>query len=59
MLKDSVRLIVDYLEPTNLLWYGSTQYGVTDYPKAMGIPITVYPSKGRGSLNCGRLGGDL
>ena len=50
-LKTSVKLIVDYLEPTNLLWYGSTQYGVTDYPRSKEIPITVFPGKGRGELS--------
>lgn len=59
VLKDSIKLVVDYLEPTNLLWYGSIQYGVADYPREMGIPITVYPGKGRGLLSCGHIGGDF
>ena len=50
VLVQSVKFIVDFLEPTNLLWYGSTQYGVAEYPFEKGIPITVYPGKGRGNL---------
>ena len=59
VLKESVKFIIDYLEPTNLLWYGSTQYGVADYPIKLGIPITVYPGKGRGSLGHSGFGRDL
>ena len=51
VLIQSVKLIVDFLEPTNLLWYGSTQYGVAEYPLKRGIPLTVYPGKGRGNLS--------
>lgn len=50
MLKKSVRHVVDYLEPASLLWYGSDQYSVADYPRSKGIPTHVYPAKGRGSL---------
>lgn len=58
MLKKSVRHIVDFLEPANLLWYGSDQYGVADYPRSKGIPVHVYPTKGRGSLCRHDGGGD-
>ena len=58
MLKKSVKHIVDFLEPTNLLWYGSDQYGVADYPRSKGIPVHVYPAKGRGSLCHHNGGGD-
>lgn len=47
----SVRHVVDYLEPANLLWYGSDQYGVAEYPRSRGIPVQVYPGKGRGRLS--------
>lgn len=50
VLKQSVKHIVDFLEPTNLLWYGSTQYGVADYPLEKGIPVAVLQGKGRGQL---------
>ena len=50
VLKKSVERIVDFLEPENLLWYGSDQYGVTDYPRSKGIPVHVYPAKGKGML---------
>ena len=51
VLKESVRIIVDYLEPTHIVWYGSTLYGVTDYLDEMGIPYTVFDGKGRGKLS--------
>ncbi len=51
VLKKSVEHIVDYLEPVNLLWYGSDMYGVADYPRSKGIPVHIYPAKGRGNLN--------
>ena len=58
MLKKSVKNIVDYLEPKNLLWYGSDQYGVADYPRNKGIPVHIYPAKGRGNLNRHTDGGE-
>lgn len=51
MLLSSVENICNYLEPSNLLWYGSDQYGVTEYPLSLGIPVKVYPGKGRGQLS--------
>ena len=51
VLMKSVEHIVDFLEPENLLWYGSDQYGVADYPRSKGIPVHVYPAKGRGNLD--------
>lgn len=51
VLKKSIERIVDFLKPENLLWYGSDMFGVADYPRAKGIPVHVYPAKGRGELN--------
>ncbi len=51
VLIKSVEHIVDFLEPRNILWYGSDQYGVADYPRSKGIPVHLYPGKGRGKLN--------
>lgn len=51
VLKRSVRYIVDDLEPTCLVWYGSTQYGVADYALEMGVPVVTFPGKGRGKLS--------
>ena len=51
VLMKSVEHLVDFLEPENLLWYGSDQYGVADYPRSKGIPVHVYPAKGRGNLD--------
>ena len=47
----SVKHVVDYLEPANLIWYGSDLYGVTDYPRSKGIPVKVFRGKGRGHLS--------
>ena len=58
VLKNSVKHICDFLEPENLLWYGSDQYGVTDYPLSRGIPVHMYPAKGRGNLDHHGHGGD-
>ncbi|WP_248923015.1 DUF4417 domain-containing protein [Olsenella intestinalis] len=57
VLVKSVENIVDFLEPKNLLWYGSDQYGVADYPRSKGIPVHMYPAKGRGNLD--HHGGEL
>ena len=51
VLKASVECIVDILEPTNILWYGSNQYGAADYPLSRGVPVSFFPGKGRGQLN--------
>ena len=58
VLKASVECIVDILEPENILWYGSDLYGVADYPRSKGIPVHVYPAKGRGELDHHTEGGD-
>ena len=58
VLVKSVKHIVDLLEPENLLWYGSDQYGVADYPRSKGIPVHVYPAKGRGKLDHHAEGGE-
>ena len=46
MLKKSVEHVIDFLVPANLLWYGSEQYGVADYPRSKGTPVHMYPTKG-------------
>lgn len=51
VLLASVKNICDFLEPSNILWYGSDQYGVTEHPISKGIPVKVYPGKGRGELS--------
>lgn len=51
VLKRSVKYIVDELEPTNLIWYGSNQYGVAEYSLSMGVPVFFYPAAGKGKLN--------
>lgn len=39
----ALRAAVDILEPLGIVWYGSTAYGVTDYPRSLGIPVHVFP----------------
>lgn len=51
-----LRVTVDRLEPTAIVYYGSDAYGVLDYPRSMGIPVWVYPGCGRGDLDGGRRG---
>lgn len=58
VLKTSVKHIVDFLEPENLLWYGSDMFGVADYPRSKGIPVHMYAAKGRGKLYHHVIGGD-
>ena len=50
VLKEAVKLVVDFLEPSHVVWYGSTRYGVADHLNEAGVPYTVYPGKGRGDL---------
>lgn len=50
VLLRSVKYIVDELEPTNIIWYGSNLYGVANYPISRGIPIDFFPGAGRGEL---------
>lgn len=51
VLKESVRLTVDYLDPSHVAWYGSALYGVTDYLDEKNVPYTVFEGKGRGRLS--------
>lgn len=57
VLEKSIVHIVDELQPSNILRYGSDEYGVTDYIKAKHIPIKYYEAKGRGQLKTRRKGG--
>lgn len=40
-----LRMTVDLLRPSTILVYGTDAYGAFDYPKKLGIPIRVFPSK--------------
>ncbi|MDJ1121827.1 DUF4417 domain-containing protein [Olsenella sp. YH-ols2217] len=50
-LLEEVRLVCDRLEPTGLVVYGTTRYGVLDYPLSLGIPVYHCPGAGRGLLD--------
>ena len=43
--KESLHYVVDVLEPKNIIVYGSDAYGVFDYPRKMGIPISLFPNE--------------
>ena len=47
---EAVRFAVDTLEPTSIVWYGSSEYGVADYPLSLGIPIKFFPARVRGRM---------
>ena len=51
VLKKSVKYIVDNLDPLGLVWYGSSRYGVAEYPLSLGVPVYFFPGKGRGGLS--------
>ena len=46
----SVDAAVLYLEPNNVVWYGSEAYGVADHVRSLGVDFRSYLSKGRGNL---------
>lgn len=45
---ESLKLVVDELSPSNMIVYGSDSYGVFEYPKSKGIPISFYSEGIRG-----------
>lgn len=52
-----LRTTVDTLEPSGIVYYGSDTYRVLDYPRALDIPIWVYPSNHKGGME-GRSNGE-
>lgn len=42
---EAVRLAVDTLEPSSIIWYGSNGFGVADYPLSLGIPMHFFPAR--------------
>jgi hypothetical protein len=50
MFVSMVRVAVDELHPSGIVWYGADAYGTADYPRSLGIPVYVFPGKGRGNL---------
>lgn len=45
-----LRIACDVLKPSGLVWYGSEAYGVSDYPRKLGIPIYQFEGRGRGQI---------
>ena len=41
---NDLRMTVDVLKPTHIVVYGTDAYGAFDYPRSIGIPVTVFPS---------------
>lgn len=42
-----IKMIVDFCRPTALVVYGSHQYGVLDYPRAVGVAVHVFKPDSR------------
>ncbi len=40
-----LHMTVDVLRPSAIIVYGTDAYGVFDYPRSLGIPVTVFPSE--------------
>ena len=47
-LMNAARYAVEVLEPTEIIWYGSTSYGIGDWLLSLGVPIHVCPARVRG-----------
>ena len=47
-LMRAVRFAVEVLEPTEMIWYGSTSYGIGDWLLSLGINVHVCPARVRG-----------
>ena len=50
LLIQNVKYACENLQPSGIIWHGSEAFGITDYPKELGIPIYSYPVSGRGGL---------
>ena len=48
--KAALKCAVDRLQPKGIVWYGTDGFGAADYPRSLGIPVYVFPGKGRGNL---------
>lgn len=51
-----VKIAVDTLSPSAVVWYGSDAYGTTDYLDELGIQVYKFEGKGRGDLRGGQNG---
>lgn len=47
-LMRAVRHAIEVLEPTEIIWYGSTSYGIGDWLLSLGVPVHVCPARVRG-----------
>lgn len=56
MFVSMIKSAVDELQPSSIIWYGSDAYGTAGYPRSLGIPVHIFPGKGRGSLGGGTRG---
>ena len=50
MFTAMVKIAVDELHPSAIVWYGSDAYGTADYPRSIGIPVHVFPGNSRDPL---------
>lgn len=51
-----VKATVEALAPAAIVYYGSEQFGVMDYPRKLGITVWSYPGAGRGKEKGGKSG---
>ena len=49
-----MKTTIDVLKPTSIIYYGSDQHHVMDYPRSLGVSVWVYPGCNRGELDGGR-----
>lgn len=47
-LMRAARFAVEVLEPTEIIWYGSTSYGIGDWLLSLDVPVHVCPARIRG-----------
>ena len=47
-LMRAVRFAIEVLDPTEIIWYGSTSYGIGDWLLSLNVPVHVCPARIRG-----------
>lgn len=50
---EEIRFIVDLLQPSAIIVFGSTAYGVFDYAKRLGVDVRCYPAQASKMSGCG------
>jgi len=50
LFTQGLKIAVDELEPSGIVWYGADAYGCSDYPRSLGIPVYVFEGRGCGNI---------